>query len=180
MFQRDLDGWSVSWESAGAYRHWCVQARADHRHRVVVVLKNPGSLSGDGARLRRDTTLRILRGVGAETGTDWLIVNLFDYAAANPRALHAQWHRRDAAALVFARLDLRRDRFLMLAHGDFDGPCAPDYRRRIAVVRKHFGALHEIALPLTKAGNGVHPLNWQRMRLKARVVDAIRAATTRS
>ena len=180
LFRRDLDGWGVSWESNGAYRHWCVQARPGHRRRVVLVLKNPGSLSAAGEHLRRDTTLRILRAVGAVAGIDWLIVNVFDYAAANPRDLRENWRDRDARALVFSRLDLRRDQFLIVAHGDFDAEHATAYRSLIALVRVVFGSLREFAIPTTRAGNGVHPINWQRMRLIPRVVQAIGAATLRS
>jgi hypothetical protein len=177
IFARDLDGWHVSWESAGAHRHWCVQRKPGHRERIVVVLKNPGSLSGDGRDLRRDTTLRILRRVGEAVRADWLIVNLFDYAAPDPRDLHANWLRRDRRSLVFPRLDLRGARFLVVAHGDFGVDHARAFAARAAFVRKALAPLREIAIPRTKAGNGVHPINWQRLRLLPRVIDAIGAAT---
>ena len=180
VFTRELDDWSVSWESAGAYRHWCAQTRTGHRRAVVIVLKNPGSLRRDGADLRRDTTLRILRTVGEAAGIDWLIVNLFDYAAPNPRDLHANWRRRDARALVFRRLDLSHTRFVIVAHGDYDASHERAYRKRIALVRHALASLHEIAIPVTQAGNGIHPMNWQRRRLLPRVVQAIAAATGRS
>ena len=176
VFRRDLDGWSVSWESAGAYRHWCVQEKPAHRRRVMLVLKNPGSLSDDGTQLRRDTTLRILRHVGETAGIDWLIVNLFDFAAPNPRDLHANWARRDAQALVFGRLPLGEEECLMFAHGDFGPDRARAYRRRIALIRGLFASLREIRIPQTKAGNGLHPINWQRMRLIPSVTKAIAAA----
>jgi hypothetical protein len=180
VYRHHLDGWDVSWESSGRYRHWCLQTRQGHSLRVVVVMKNPGSLSGDGANLRRDTTLRILRNVGDAARIDWLVVNLFDYAAPNPAELHDNWSERDAQSLVFGQLNLPADRFVIFAHGDFNSNHMSDYQERLAFVRHALASLREISTPVTKAGNGVHPINWQRMRLMPQVVAGIDARTRRT
>lgn len=147
VFRHHLDGWDVSWESSGKYRHWCVQSRQGHSARVVVVMKNPGSLSGDGANLKCDTTLRILRTVGDAAQIDWLVVNLFDYAAPNPQTLHDNWQERDAQSIAFRHLDVLADRFVIFAHGDFEANHVADYRERLAQVRNALGRCARSLLP---------------------------------
>jgi len=176
VFRHHLDGWDVSWESSGNYRHWCIQTRQGHGARVVVVMKNPGSLSGDGANLRRDTTLRILRVIGDAAQVDWLVVNLFDYATPSLRELHDNWQARDAESLVFGGLDLLACRSVIFAYGDFDADHIADYGERVAMVRTALASLREISIPATKAGNPVHPINWQRNRLMPEVVAGITAS----
>lgn len=72
VHQRELDDWTIRWESNGEYRHWCSQMRSgDFNGRFIAVcLFNPGSLGDTGANLRRDTTLRILRDVFRATSMD--------------------------------------------------------------------------------------------------------------
>jgi hypothetical protein len=60
-YTRPLDEWQISWESIGAHRLWCHQTRKDAVHTVCVVMFNPGSLSGDGKNLKKDTTLGFVR-----------------------------------------------------------------------------------------------------------------------
>ena len=78
-----LDDWEISWESQKEYRHWCIQKKTDNKKTLLVIMFNPGSLSGDGKNLSRDTTLRVLREVCGNAGFNQLILNLFDYA--NPK-----------------------------------------------------------------------------------------------
>ena len=58
-----LNDWVVAWESSidYRYRHWCLQAHPNNNDMVLVVMLNPGSLSGDGRNIKKDTTLGILR-----------------------------------------------------------------------------------------------------------------------
>lgn len=174
-----IDGWHVSWESCGHYRHWCIQERPDLSDRMLVVMKNPGSLSGDGANLRRDTTLRILRIVGDQVGLSQLIINLFDYAAPKLQDLHDNWQVRDGIGLVYRRLDVSQCRSILFAYGDLDPDHYSDYAERVSLVRRTFGSLPEIHIPTTKAGNPVHPMNWQRNKLMSQVVAAIDARRER-
>ena len=173
VFSHAIDGWEVSWESAGDYRHWCIQEMAKHSDQVVIVMKNPGSLSGNGANLRRDATLRILRTVGDAVGINWLVVNLFDYATPQPQQMHDNWDQRDGKALVYRRLDTENCRFVIYAYGDLHADHYEDYSARVKHVRESFAALNEIPIPTTKAGNPVHPMNWQRNKLMNQVITAI-------
>ncbi len=137
-------------------------------------MKNPGSLSGDGKNLRKDTTLRILRVVGDEVGMDQMVINLFDYASPNPQELHDNWEYRDSKALVYPHIKAKSYRAILYAYGDIYPTCSADYLDRIASVRDRFKALTEIVIPKTKAGYPVHPMNWQRHRLLPEVIAAIK------
>lgn len=174
VFEHTIDDWQVSWESDGDYRHWCIQESSEHSDRVVIVMKNPGSLSGDGANLRRDRTLRILRIVGEAAGINWVIVNLFDYATPKLQCLHDNWDRRDGNALVYRHIDIENCRFVIFAYGDLITEHYAEYFARIEHVRKSFESLEDISIPTTKAGNPVHPMNWQRNKLMTQVIDAIK------
>ena len=127
VLRKEIDGWRVSWESSDHYRHWCLQQRRGHPDRGIVVMKNPGSLSRDGVGLRRDTTLRILRRVGEAVRVDWLVLNLFDFAAPRLRDFHTNWHRRNAPGSVYTRIDLRKYDFVIFAHGDFQAQYRAEY-----------------------------------------------------
>src|SRR5438105_2305214 len=155
MFNRLIENWNVFWESSGDYRHWCRQEKPQHTHCVVIILSNPGSLHGDGTTLAADTTLRILRRVGHDVGVNWLVLNLFDYAATEPEDLHNNWMNRDAGALVFALMDFSPYRFVIFAHGDLPGRRADipslswSYSTRLAYIRRSLASLTEIRLPAT-------------------------------
>ena len=41
-----LDDWEISWESQKEYRHWCIQKKTDNKKTLLVIMFNPGSLSG--------------------------------------------------------------------------------------------------------------------------------------
>jgi len=174
VYQYELEGWNIVWESRGNYRHWCTQTHERFDRHVLVVMKNPGSLRGDGTDLRRDTTLRILRDVGRETKCSWHIVNLFDFAAARSDELYSNWSRRDGRALVYRKIRTRNFCGVLFAHGDSPKDFQTAYQKRIAFVRTTFKALPEIQIPTTKAGNPVHPMNWQRNGLVSCVRQSIR------
>jgi Protein of unknown function (DUF1643) len=173
VFQHTLADWEIAWESNGDYRHWCIQERHSHSKSIVIVMKNPGSLSGDGANLKKDTTLRILRIVGESTGVNWLVLNLFDCATPKPQELHDNWDRRDSEKLIYPYIRKSDYRFIMFAHGDLDAVRRTDYTERVTLVRKSFASLCDIPIPTTKSGNPVHPMNWQRGKFIDQVVDSI-------
>jgi len=101
VYSHELDGWLVSWESESEYRHWCHQTNENFVENLLVVMFNPGSLSGDGKNLRKDTTLRILREVCGPAGVNPFVVNLFDYASPSPDELFSNWEKRDGCGLIF-------------------------------------------------------------------------------
>ena len=153
IFHRSIDGWQVSWESRGDYRHWCIQEKPSHSSRLLVVMKNPGSLRGDGADLTRDTTLRILRNVGDKLALNQLVVNFFDYAATKLQTLHDN----RASAIVIGQgwfiRSLIQCRSVLFAYGNFDVDHYSDYSARISLIRRTFKSLPEIrGIPTTKAG----------------------------
>lgn len=180
VFEHAIDGWQVSWESRGVYRHWCIQQKPTHSDEMLVVMKNPGSLSGDGANLRRDTTLRILRVVGDAVGLNQTIVNLFDFASPKLQELHDNWGERDGDGLVYEHIDVAHCRFILLAYGDLAPAHYSDYAKRISRVRTAFQSLPEVLIPTTNAGNPVHPMNWQRNKLMSQVIAAIKSHKRRA
>jgi hypothetical protein len=173
VYQHNIDGWLVAWESHSDYRHWCLQEKPDNTDKILVVMKNPGSLSGDGSNLRRDSTLRILRAVGNETRINHMVTNLFDYASPKLPELHANWDKRDRAMLVYPHLVVKDYRAVLFAYGDVKPEHEKDYLERIALARTLFKSLPEIVIPKTKAGNPVHTMNWQRQRLINDVIISI-------
>lgn len=173
VYQHTLDDWDIAWESNGDYRHWCRQSKSGHLNSVVIVMKNPGSLSGDGTNLKRDSTLRILRVVGDATRVNWLVINLFDYATPKPKELHENWAKRDSGKLIYSCIRKSDYRYIVFAHGDLDVERQSDYMERIALVRLSFASLCDIPIPTTKAGNPVHPMNWQRGKFIDEVIASI-------
>lgn len=172
VFEHSIDGWLVTWESRGPYRHWASLRRPEFDREILVVMKNPGSLSGNGSNLRRDSTLRVLRKFGDAVRTNLMVANLFDFADPKLDGLHANWKRRDAARLIYPHLAKRNYRGILYAHGDPEPMFRTDYVERIAHVRAVFKGIPEIAGPKTKAGNPVHTLNWQRQNLIPKVIAA--------
>lgn len=138
-------------------------------------MENPGSLSGNGANLKRDSTLRILRTLGDAVSTNVMVTILFD--CANPKfdGLHANWKRRDGTKLVFHHLAKRNYEDILYAHGDPERMNLDDYVELIAHVRSVFKGVPEITCPRTKAGHPVHTLNWQRQNLIPNVIAATQA-----
>lgn len=170
--RREIDGWIVTWESAGPYRHWCT-LDSHHRVRGIAVLTNPGSLQGAGDDLAGDTTLRILRRVGAAAGCNWMVLNLFDYAATTPADLHTNWAHRNPPQTVFEHLDVTAYSFVVYAYGDLRGAHAADCAARIAAIRQQLMPIAEIQAPRTRSGKPMHPMNWQRQRKLQEMAAAI-------
>lgn len=175
VFEHAIDGWLVTWESRGPYRHWALLQRSEFDSEILVVMKNPGSLRGDGSNLRRDTSLRILRKLGDAVSANMMVANLFDFADPKPEVLRANWKRRDGTKLVYPHLAKRSYEGILFAHGDPVKLPLADYVERIAHVRSVFKRVPEITGPKTKAGYPAHTLNWQRHKLIPKVIAATQA-----
>jgi len=168
IHQEEIDNWTVTWESAGHHRLWCKQEHPSASGSVAVVMLNPGSLSATGERLRRDTTLRILRDVFLGTGNNPFIVNLFTLATPSPSLLFEQWEDRDHPLSVRA-LDLARScDAVMYAYGAYgvSGQFADQVNLRIQEIRSVLGGLREVEVPLAKTGTPKHPMRIQIECLK--------------
>lgn len=169
IYSRELDGWIVSWESDGDYRHWCIQRQAgcDGRDLIAVVLINPGSLSKDGRELRRDTTLRILRSTFAQARSGCLVLNLFDLATPKPPELFKRWDLRDKTKSQLIYEVFPRDRIVaaMFAYGDYenlrDRRIATEIKQRIRFVRASLQGLPLIETPTNESGSPKHVMKWQ-------------------
>lgn len=125
IFKTVYDGWLVSWESNGNYRHWCRQHKIGKKYDedVLIIMFNPGSLSKDGKNLSKDTTLRVLRSVFEHIPCNCLVVNLFDYATPKPtELLNKYWTLRDLNSkdLIFKKLNYRRIVTFMSAYGKYE------------------------------------------------------------
>ena len=167
LYQTDLAGWRIAWESKGIYRHWCFQQYDVSWQNILVVMLNPGSLSGNGENLAKDTTLSILRKVCGCAKVNPFIINLFDYSDAKPPNLYANWEKRDGEFLIINKLELSYFAGVVYAYGDCakSGVCKPDIQERIRLFRIKLESLKSIPLPLNNSGNPKHPMNWQRQKL---------------
>ncbi|MBQ4830606.1 DUF1643 domain-containing protein [Alteromonas sp. MMG017] len=178
VFNHELDGWSVFWESGSNYRHWCHQIKNPKWDSLLVVMFNPGSLSGDGANLSKDTTLRILREVCGAANLNPYVINLFDYASASPQKLFDNWEQRDSNSIVFGKLPLSIFQSYILAYGDYEnwGQRDTEIKDRQALVLSYLESLNEILLPKNNSGSPKHPMIWQRQKLKPSISSFLKAA----
>lgn len=171
-----LDSWEISWESKGEYRHWCIQRHApEQRVPILVVMQNPGSLSGKGENLRKDTTLRILREVFQNTKAYPVILNLFDFASSKQIGLFDKWDRRDGQKLIYDLIDYSQFSGVMYAYGTCaDHPeHSADILKRIKEVERACANLKEIDLLRNVNGSPKHPMTYQRQRLKPDITRKI-------
>jgi hypothetical protein len=166
---KQYKNWDVSWETDGDYRHWCIQRPSDSptSRLISVVLTNPGTLSGDGRELARDTTLRILRTTFEGTRYGCLILNLFDFATPKPPVLFGQWNNRDKikSKLVYEVFPQKHVVATIFAYGDYENSSPPTIRRqvkdRISLIRDRLRALPVIESPLNRTGSPKHVMKWQ-------------------
>jgi Protein of unknown function (DUF1643) len=180
MHQRELDDWTIHWETDGEYRHWCAQTRpGDFNGRFIAVcLFNPGSLNGDGKQLRSDTTLRILRDVFSATPYGCLVVNLFDRATPDPAQLFSLWSERDklGSQLIYDFLSPSVAGSIR-AYGDFanhpDRVKATDIQSRVAALELWRARFPCIDSPTNDDGTPMHVMRWQIRRLKATMVERL-------
>jgi len=179
----DLDGWKIRWESDGYYRHWCSQVRPDdfNDRFIAVCLFNPGSLSGDGRNLARDTTLRVLREVFAGTSFGCVVLNLFDRATPKPDELFSVWHERDKpnSSLIYSCIPDEAIAGIILAYGDYehhsDPALATAIKTRISALDAWRGKRPLIASPKNKSGTPKHVMRWQIEKMKSVLFERIAA-----
>jgi hypothetical protein len=176
IYSHTVNEWSVSWESSLGYRHWCHQIKNPTWANLLVIMFNPGSLSGDGSNLSKDTTLRILREVCGDANLNPFIVNLFDLASPSPIYVFDNWQKRDAEALVFDKLPLEAFKYFILAYGDYEnlGRQDDDIRMRQIALLERIKSITEIELPKNKSGTPKHPMIWQRQKIKHQITSILR------
>lgn len=176
IYSATLDGWEISWESQKEYRHWCIQEKPDNKKTLLAIMFNPGSLSGDGKNLSRDTTLRILREVCGDAGFNQIILNLFDYANPQTAPLFSNWEKRDLnGSLIFNHLsEFKYDNYIM-AYGSYqtDPSYANDILERINLIQSILAKDKEIKLPTNQNGTPKHPTVWQRQKLKSDITEIL-------
>ncbi|MCL6100242.1 MAG: DUF1643 domain-containing protein [Bacteroidetes bacterium] len=176
VYAHQVGKWIISWESDGNYRHWCYQKHPSNNKDVLVVMLNPGSLSGDGKNLTKDTTLRILREVFGDTGCNPFIVNLFDLATPSTAEFFKNWENRDSKLLVYSKLKEKNYCGIIYAYGDYEQveDQGLDILKRIKLVRGILNYLPEINLPKNNSGSPKHPILWQRQKIKAEIKTLIK------
>jgi len=162
VYSSQLEGWTISWESNSNYRHWCYQEHPLNEKIILVVMFNPGKLSGDGINLTGDTTLRILRRVFENTGFNPFIVNLFDLATPKPDELFIKWKDRDNELLVYDKIKDYEFSGIIYAYGDYQNnrEYGNEIIKRIDFIRNKFLYLAEIELPRNNSGTPTHPFRW--------------------
>lgn len=175
VFSYSLDGWEISWESDTVYRYWCYQQHTSNYYPVAVVMLNPGSLSGRGENLTKDTTLRVLREVFVNTGFNPLIINLFNLAPPNPEILFESWNLKDSDKFSYSSIPINTCKAVLFAYGNYEHHLqyGNEIKARISLVKRHFMAVQEIVIPTNKSGTPKHPIVWQRQMLKPVVHKAI-------
>jgi hypothetical protein len=176
-YKRTLEDWEISWGSTNnLYRHWCKQVHGLNNGFILVVMFNPGSLKGQGIKLSRDTTLRILREVFQGTGLNPFIINLFDFSASTTDEFFNNWEKRDGEKLIFDDLALSDFKGVLYAYGDYEN--LRTYRSiiidRIDFVRNKSSLLPEISLCKNISGTPRHPYSWQLKKLKNDIRNIIK------
>ena len=168
IYTKELDDWIISWESIGNYRLWCKQEHASNTDTALVVMFNPGALSGAGENLNADTTLRILREIFIGSGYNPYIVNLFTLATAKPSMLFDNWEIRDCPNHSIEKLSIKDFSAVMYAYGAYElvNEYSEDILNRIEFFRNHFEVLPEIELPTSNTDTPMHPIRIQIEGLK--------------
>lgn len=173
VYQSEVDGWTISWESKDEYRHWCIQGRPENAKNLLVIMFNPGSLNKDGKNLSRDTTLRILREVCGNAGFNQIILNLFDYSDPDSEGLFANWDKRDSEQLVFNKISEFKYDYYIMAYGSYQfGIYGDEIKERIAYIRSLIQG-QEIVLPKNADGTPKHPKVWQMQKLKGSITQIL-------
>lgn len=174
-FSKEIDGFVVTWESDGQYRHWCHQAQPGVSKDILIIMLNPGSLSSDGANLSKDTTLRVLRDAFRDTGANPFVINLFDFAAAKPNVFFENWDSRDNKRLVYPQLQKNRFVGVIYAYGDYEFNLdhGSEIKERIGLVRETFAGIREVELPKNVRGTPKHPLRWQTEKIMPQINQGI-------
>ena len=171
IYTKEIDDWTITWESAGEYRLWCKQEHKSNTETALVVMLNPGSLSGSGENIKKDTTLRILREIFEDTGYNPFIINLFTLATPKPELLFDNWNARDIPNYSIANLPTNDFSAVMYAYGAYElkkkySEYSQDILQRINLIRDHYSSLPEINVPKAKTNTPKHPMRIQIEGLK--------------
>lgn len=168
FYSRQLDNWCISWESADDYRFWCLQEHRSNSRYAAVVMLNPGSLSGAGENLSRDTTLRVLRELFKDTSYNPFVINLFNLATPKPHVLFEQWERRDHPLFAYRALPIGKFSAVMYAYGDYENrnEYQAQITERIMELREILRGVPEIEIPRNPSGTPKHPMSVQMQGLK--------------
>jgi hypothetical protein len=182
IFSSEIDNWTVTWESDGCHRHWCLQEKQGQEKtpQILVVMLNPGSLQGSGENLRKDATLRILRNVFSSTKYGCLVANLFDLAG-QPNAFFGKWKLGDKSSqLVYDELfSAFHINGVIFAYGDYENSAKKEFQsglqNRILLVREKLSQqrISGIDSPQNSSGTPMHPRGWQIRKKLDRVKKAI-------
>jgi hypothetical protein len=142
---------------------------------AAVVMLNPGSLSGNGENLNRDTTLRVLRELFLGTQYNPYVINLFNLATPKPQILFERWENREHPGFEYARLPKNQLVAVMYAYGDYENwdRYSTEIKNRISEAREFLSGIPEIVVPRNKSGTPKHPLPVQQQGLKGVFRQAI-------
>ena len=179
VYEHAIDGWRVSWESSGQHRHWCRQVKDESWKTLLVVMFNPGSLSGGGVGLSKDLTLRILREVTGGAELNSFVINLYDYADPKVQNLFNNWSLRDGSHLIYDYLNLKDFCGFIMAYGDYQnwGQQNESIKERILLVKKSLSELKQIDLKPNSSGTPKHPVTWQRQKYKPEFIRILKNKT---
>lgn len=163
------DGWLISWEFKNNYRYWCRQKKINQNFKndILIIMLNPGSLSGFGEKLGSDTSLRILRVVFDKIPANCLVTNLFDYATTKPFELYSNWSKRDRFdnITIYDKLNYSKILGYLFAYGDNESnenaKIDRDIKNRIIHIKKYVKNLKEINYFKNSNGTPKHPYVWQ-------------------
>ena len=175
IYRKQYDGWTISWESNGDYRHWCYQLFDDEWPNLLIIMFNPGSLNNDGSSLNQDTTLRILRKTGKLSNHNIFVINLFDHAETNPRFIFDNWDSKDSSDLIYGKIPPEYFNQYIHAYGNFDyylrsssankekyEDLSTNTLKRMKLVDSYFRGVYQIQGLTNINGTPKHPISWQR------------------
>ena len=174
VYKHQLGQWVISWETKDFYRHWCIQKHSNGKFPILVIMLNPGSLSGQGENLTKDTTLEVLREVFEQTTAYPIIVNLFDFCTPNQERLFKNWKNRDSKELIYDIIDYSDFAGVIYAYGSYEDNALyrSDILERIDYIKS---CVHvpEIVLPLNNDQSPKHPLRYRREKLTLEITTKI-------
>lgn len=166
VYSKIYSNWELTWESDSNYRHWCYLKKlgTSYKDDILVVLFNPGSLSGNGDNLSRDTTLRNIRKVFDDLPYNCVVMNLFDFATPKPDVLiFNNWINKDKSnySSIYDYLELFNIKAYILAYGDYENWSDADnqsIRKRIEHIRDKLNKYIAIPVIYNNSGTPKHDL----------------------
>ncbi len=177
VFSKEIDGWTVTWESSGDYRHWCEQRQSPLTSPILLVLFNPGALNKNGERLHADLTLKNIRAAFDKTLYHPFIVNLFDRAAKNADELFKIWNQRDSKELIFPKLKDACFSGVGYCYGKKASHPVHGYdiRKKIKYIQNTLSNLKEMDFPKDKDGIPLHPYRWGIVKVIPTINNLLRS-----